>query len=434
MPFRVSHVHLSRVRRGSSRPRRGGAFVLVLAASLLVAVLGTAALLAARLEHRAIATGGDMAEARTNAWSAINVALLLIDQDPNWRTTYGNSNWPVDRTLGGGSFTIVASDPVDGNVGVGPSDPVLITGIGLKNKARHQIQVRLAPPYGSTPLKLLNTAAHSGVEVHVQSGGVGTLTLIGAPLSSNDFVTNDGTILGDVEAVNTVTNNGFIAGTTTVPVLVKEMPQSTVFEMYRDMATQLPFSGPIQNMVLAPNNNGYGGGLNPQGVYYIDTGGTNLVIDNARIHGTLVVKCAPGFVEVRNAAFMHPYRPDYPVLLVRGDARIRLDSELVVLDEVASGTNFNPFGAPYQVEDDLDLADTYPNEIRGLIHVSDKITISQTPRLRGVALAGNLIEALDDGLIIHDPSLYTNPPLGYTELDPAAPLKIVPWSWKQIVD
>ncbi len=432
MPFRVSHVSLLRFRRGSSRPRRGGAFVLVLAASLLVAVLGTAALLAARLEHRAIATGGDMAEARTHAWSAINVALLLIDQDPDWRNTYGNTSWPVDRTLGGGSFTIEASDPVDGDVEIGPSDPVLITGVGMKNKARHKIQVRLAPAYGSTPLKLLNTAAHSGVAVDV--GLTATLTLIGAPLSSNDFVTNDGTILGDVEAVITVTDNGFIGGTVTVPAPVKEMPRSTVFEMYRDMATQLPFSGPIQNMVLAPNHNGYGGGLNPQGVYYIDTGGSNLVIDNARIHGTLVVKCDPGFVDLTNAVFMHPYRPDYPVLVVSGEVRIHMDSGLIDLDESVSGTNFNPFGAVYEGGTDADLLDTYPNEIRGLIHVSETIRISQTPRLRGVALAGTLIEARDDGLIIHDPSLYTNPPLGYTELDTAAPLEIVPWSWKQIVD
>ncbi|MHC4108816.1 MAG: hypothetical protein ACYSTY_12090, partial [Planctomycetota bacterium] len=405
---------------GGHQLRRGGAFVLVLAASLLVTVLGTAALLAARLEHRAIASGDDMAEARTHAWSAINVALLLIDQDANWRTTYGNSNWPTDRTIGEGTFTIEASDPVDADVEVGPSDPVLITGIGLKNKARHKIQVRLAPPYGSTPLALLNTAAHSGVEVDVRTGA--TLTLIGASVSSNDFVTNESTILGDVETVNTVTNNGFISGTIsassvvgtgtpntpTFPgVPVKEMPQSTVFEMYQDMATQLPFSGAIRDMVLAPNHNGYGGGLNAEGVYYIDTGGLSISIDDARIHGTLVVNCAPGTVDVSDDVFMHPYRPDYPVLLVWGEARIRMDSHLIDLDEAASATNFNPFGAPYQGETDTDQLDTYPNEIRGLIHVSERIRISHGPRLRGVALVGNMLEVLDvDNLFIHDQSLY----------------------------
>ena len=109
------------------RNRRGSVYILILSASLLVAVIGISALTTARIQHRAAAGTDDLAEARGYARSALEIALQNISADPNWRTTYGNSNWPTNQPIGSGTYTIEAVDPQDGDVTTGNLDPIELT-------------------------------------------------------------------------------------------------------------------------------------------------------------------------------------------------------------------------------------------------------------------------------------------------------------------
>ena len=716
--------HVPRVRH------RGSAYVLVLSASLLVAVIGISALMAARIQHRAAAGTDDLAEARIYARSALEIALHHINNDPTWRTTYGNSNWPKNQPIGNGTYTIEAVDPADGDVTTGNLDPIELTGIGVRGMATQKIRVRLEAD--APPLAVLNTALHAETQVHVVketvngalievtgsgvlidyyalrakgstqdiyreatwhpwaivpvdanqvlegriedanldfflvghtlggakqsftyidpsvdvtptagawtsvnvsawvpagatgvivhvvgsdatgrfwglrkpgssdnitdmiytqdhlwamigvdanrvfeayiaatdmtlrlagytgagvtfftnaknksltalntwtdidisadttdtaigaiiqidgefneafgvrmkgstdnrikdarhawavigvdsaevfqgnitdlsmdfylvgyitqgavfktnaydisvtipaapfvdidistlTGSVATLTAFGAPVSADVDILNEGSIYGDVEAGSAITNLGTINGTQTVPVPDKAMPASTVVNTYIGLATVIPNPGSIDKQVLSPGNNPWGA-TDPDGVYYIDTLGGDLRIKGSRIHGTLVVKCGTGTVRLEDAVLLHPYRSDYPTLIVDGNLELLLDSSERPLSEAEWGVNFNPGGSLYKAVSNVNESDDYPNEVQGLIHVTGNLLMSRSSRVWGAIICEDTATCLQDTAVIHDPNLYANPPLGYTESAPGPPMTIVSGTWEQVVN
>ena len=99
--------------------------------------------------------------------------------------------------------------------------------------------------------------------------------------------------------------------------------------------------------------------------------------------------------------------------------------------ESAWGTNFNPAGAPYGGGTDEDQTDVYPNEVRGLVHVTGTLTLSETARIQGAIIAESAVTCGGAGEIVHNADLYQNPPLGY--LEPVV-MRISPGTWCQVVD
>jgi hypothetical protein len=188
---------------------------------------------------------------------------------------------------------------------------------------------------------------------------------------------------------------------------------------------QLPYSGSFDKDVLTPLCNTYGGGTAPDGLYYIDTLGNDLTIKGTRIHGTLVVDAVGKRVILDDAVFLRNYQADYPVLIVNGDLEVKHKSASKPLSESAWGTNFNPPGAPYQGGTDADQLDTYPNEVRGLVHATGNLKMDQTACVRGVVLCGGGVVCKNDHELVHDPSIAANPPDGYgtegtMEVDPTS--------------
>ena len=242
-------------------------------------------------------------------------------------------------------------------------------------------------------------------------------------------MTVSGGVLGDVEAA-TIINLGWISGTETVPAPAKDLPDAEVVQKYQDLAVTIPYVGSImETFVLTPTLNPWGA-ASPNGVYVIDTGGQNLVIRGARIWGTLIIRAHGGQVTIQDAVFMRPFRADYPTLIVDGDLKLDLKSDTDLLDEADWGGNFNPPGAPYLEAGDTDTDDTYPNELRGLIHVTDKLTLENYTHVNGVIICEGAATIKDSPTIVHDPSLVTNPPEGYT----TRKMQIAPGSWRQAVD
>ena len=286
------------------------------------------------------------------------------------------------------------------------------------------MQVTLVPY--QPPLEALAACVHSSGELKITSGKV--LTANGAPASTNGKLNVDGTVEGDVHAASR-DSGGTVAGTETVPAPEKSLPDAGVFEMYKSMATAIPYSGDFNEHVLAPGANTYGGGLNADGLYYIDAGDKDLKIKGTRILGTLVVDAKK--VTLDDAALLENYRSDYPVLIVNGNLELMLKTDELGLDEFAWTTNFNPAGAPYGGATDSDQADTYPNEIRGLVHAIGETTVKETTRVRGVVISENKVAFKGANEIVHNPDLYENPPLGYAE---QAGMRISPGTWCQVVD
>ncbi len=240
---------------------------------------------------------------------------------------------------------------------------------------------------------------------------------------------NDETIDGDAEA-NSIDSMKTITGTFNVPAAQKAMPDPNVISDYISKATVVPFTGDIDKQVLTPTYNPWGS-TNADGVYFIDTGDTDLVIKDTRILGTLIVRLGTKSLSLDNAVFIQNYRPDYPALIIEGDMEMKHHSFSETLSEAAKSTNYNPPGAPYQGQSDSDMMDEYPNEVQRLVYVTGLFKLSDTARVNGTIIGEVSVECANKNTIIHNPSLYTIPPEGYTYV---AGMKVSPESYKQIVD
>ncbi len=419
---------LSRTRRFPISGRRGSAYMIVLAAALVVATLGLGGLLALRSQYRAWRTLTDAAEARQNALSAIELGRLWISQDPHWRSNRGSGVWASNQPMASGSFTLEATDPLDGDLTNRPHDPVVLKAIGVKGPTRHIVQVTLtATP---EPLPALRCAAHTGGQLHVKDEKL--LIAAGSVYSTNAGLWNEGTIRASVEA-GYAQRVGIVTDTLTLGAPPKAFPDPGVPEMYARLGTTIAPGNLIEKVVLSPGQNPWGQ-RNAEGVYVVRTA-SDLTIRDTRIHGTLVVICPGKKVTLGNNLLIHPYRADYPSLIVDGNAVFQYEST-TRLSEKDISVNFNPIGSPFEGSEDADLADAYPSEVRGLVHVTGTAWLTNTAMIRGCLLcsAANTTDALVcDGTneIVYTSDLYTNPPQGYTS---AVKMLVQPGTWRQLVE
>ncbi len=404
------------------RFHRGSAYVAVLGSAMIVTVIGLSAMLAMRVQNRSAGWMQDVVKARTYAQCGVQWAFYQISSDEEWRTSRPNGQWVDGRAIHDGSFSVWVTDPSDGDLADSPRDPVLVQAAGYSGQARQLMSVEL--PADLQPLGALTSCLHAGGNVRVRAGK--SIALVGAPLSTNADVYNEGTINGDVQAA-TISRTGVITGAVTCPAPAKPLPYDDVFEMYRGIATNMFDPGTIDGVVISPGSNPFGLGLNGDGVYYIDTGGSDLLIKNTRIHGTLVVRCPGKKVTLDHRVLLHNYRSDYPVLVVYGSVELKLRSATENLDEASYG-NMNPPGSPYEGVSDLDIADVYPSEVRGLIHAREDVYLKESTLVRGVIVCEGAVDCDNDTRIVHNPDYATSPPMGYTY---AERMKIAPGSWKK---
>ena len=110
--------------RPKAHSRRGGIYVLVLGASILVTVIGVSAVALARIRTRVSSAELPAAKARFAAQSLIEVALLRIAGDSNWRSTYTSDTWTADEVVGDaiGAYKLV--DELDDDLDNDPTHPV----------------------------------------------------------------------------------------------------------------------------------------------------------------------------------------------------------------------------------------------------------------------------------------------------------------------
>lgn len=405
--------------------RAGSIYLHVLASSLLITILGLGALAAVRIQTRSVRLVRDAAEARACAVSAIELGLLQVKQNPNWRTERPNGTWFDNQTLGAGRFTLQGVDLEDGSLNDSVYEPVVLTGIGTKGTTRHKAQVTLVPVV--KPLAALSSCVVASGNIVISNGK--QMTVVGAPVTTNANLGNSGTIDGHAEG-QTANPPGVITGTLIVPGTIKPMPDASVFGSYVSKATVVPYAATIEKVVLAPGCNPLGPS-DPNGLYVINTAGGNITLRNCRIYGTLIILAGNHSVTLDDALFMQTYRPDFPVLLVEGNVSIRLKSVAGPLSEVTCNTNFNPAGAPYSGVTDTDKTDQYPNEIRGLIHIKGSLELRETTRMVGVVICEGAFSCQGTNTTVYDAGLYVNPPQGYTYVEG---MKVSPGSWRQVVD
>ena len=427
------------MRRSTDHQRRGSIYMAVLSGAMIVTVIGLSAIAVVRVQRRTAEGVNDFSEARLYAQSAIEMGLLWIDSDPDWRNTYSNGVWASNAPLGAGMITLSGTDPADGDLADSDRDSMLLTGVGVKGEARYKLQVGLYAEVRG--LSCLETSLHGDSYLEFDEAVVNSDQL----LSSNDYINeSDSTINADVEAVNSVSgSSGNYTGSITQGVPARDMPDTaTVFDHYKVHGTYIdPRDLPLvsgfrvmTDVVLSPASNPYGANVtNAEGIYVIDALNTYAIrFRNCRIVGTIVLLNASSVSRVSGGVNWAPALANYPALMVQGPLNLYHDG-LLPLDEAARGVNFNPNHTPYQSTWDFDTLDTYPSVIKGLIYVTGNVRIRDDPVVDGAIVAGSLGPCCSGVTLnlTYQPTYLDNPPPGF-----AAPARMViaPGTWRQVVD
>jgi hypothetical protein len=229
-------------------PRTGGVYVAVLGSAMIVALLGMCALIGQRIERRLVSNSADIRQAQLNASTAVELALLTMKQDSNWRSNYTNGNWFTNRSTGAGTCTVNVVDPIDGSLSNNPDDPVTVTGIGYSGQAEQRVKVTVDPK--KDPLSCLRSAVATGNNITLN----GNILRTNGLTTANQISATSSQVYGKVEATS-ITGSTYNGTTTTVTSEKRPtMPDWTsVFNYYRTNGTPLDINAIPQFPLYAPN-------------------------------------------------------------------------------------------------------------------------------------------------------------------------------------
>jgi hypothetical protein len=228
--------------------RTGGTYIAVLGTALMVALLGICALVGQRIQNRIVTASADIRQAELNANTAVELALLAMKQETNWRTARPNGNWFTNRSTGAGTCTVNVTDPVDGNLTNSSNDPVVVLGIGYYGDAQQRF--KLTVDAFQEPIASLRSAVAAGDSIALDADTLRTNGLI----TANSVSANSSQVYGNVEAV-TISGSTYNGTNTQInSARLPVMPNwSSVFEFYSTNGTQINFdslpSAPSTNFV-----------------------------------------------------------------------------------------------------------------------------------------------------------------------------------------
>ena len=409
--------------------RRGSMYVWVVSTSLMVSVIGIGSMSVVRLQRERADLEQNWSEAGLLAASGVEHACATLAYDRWWRDKYdaAEGSYGNEVPFGNGYWSWQLQDPVDSDLNDATGDPVRILGRGRVGNSVQACSVLAWP--GSTPLDALRTVIHARGTITNSY----VLDARGGPVSCNGTLRVwDGTVIGAAEA-DYVDAPWNVTGGATAPVPAKALPPKTVWEVYRSLATEIPFeslaNGSMANVLLTPQHNSLvPGATNPDGVYLISVPAyATLTIRNCRLEATLLVRLrdAGARLVMDTGVVWQPGRADFPALLAYFRSESSTSASLVCrgqLVESSCNVNFNPEAAPYFGNSDSDKTDTYTASLRGLFHLlrpyanyySNETTLHFTEKLKGCVLADGNVRIVGDSVIMAEPRLVSTPPLCYT--------------------
>lgn len=422
----------------SSHRRRGTLYAGVMMTATIVAMIGLSGLSVAHLGVRAVQRSKDADNAALLARSAIEECVRRIVDNNNWRTDFANNTeYPSPPlALNGGTISWRLVD-VDGSLSNNKADGVRIYGIGRAGGATYVESVLLLP--ADAGLTCLEAAYHSAGSVSVNASNTITTNQF---LSSNSAVNATALlakIAGGAQAVTTVSGN--VTGTKKNGMTPRKMPGNAVFDYYLangtwidiDTIPKVLLQNKISGQVLSPSLNPFSTTRNAEGIYVIDCQGQPLVIENSRILGTLVILNPGSTCIIQNSVRWDPVSPNYPALMVRGDAQFATSQ--AALDEGLLATNFNPPGAPYNGSSNGTKTDQFPSSIKGLVYVSGEFRLTlnlATPLFEGSVVSGSFVNDLTaSAKFNYRPTHFNYPPPGFSTGDDQKLMRIVPGTWQR---
>lgn len=140
------------------KQRRGAALYLtVLSNTLLVGLLGLAALTIVRIERRNSDSNSDMVKAQLASHAAIELTIYDIQNDASWRTNYTNNVESTAQAFGDGTLRWKLVD-ADADLSDDANDSVDVYGIGQVGTAIWVERCTLTPEAGPPQPNILTNA------------------------------------------------------------------------------------------------------------------------------------------------------------------------------------------------------------------------------------------------------------------------------------
>lgn len=368
--------------------RRGSVYFVVLATVTIVALLGTAGVLAQTRQRARADAALESAQAAALARSAIELGLARIMKDGDWRDTPGGGTWYKDTAPTGdprdGVFTLTVTGPDGAALGEEDNDPFELVGTGRVGSATRTAILPFEAETGYIPMDCLGVSVLSNNDLRIKFNA--GLHGNGIVASNNKVQASSAFVFADAEAANTVEGATYY-GNTTSNVPKRIMPtRDQMLSAYMALKPvvisrdALPTNGSeffLRRIVLSPGSNPFGTReTHPDGIYVIDMGDKDLIIEDVRIHGTLILIQPDNSSIVRGSVSISPAVEGYPSIIVT-EKDLNFAVTRAPLDEAKLGVNFNPVGSMVEGGEDTDMADSYPSMIEGIVY-SDKKLIFQT--------------------------------------------------------
>lgn len=427
---------------GSPRRRGSALYMMVLSTALIVSLLGFVGMTLVRIDRQEVVISSELLEARANARSAVELALRELANDPNWRNTYTDEVESTQFSLGTNGKGTVSwiLDDTDDDLTNGDVD-LRLKGVGRVGNTVQVSSVKLSGT--ATVLDSLQCSVYALGNMTQNSNSTTNL----GPFASDATISITGAVTGDVEG-DPVVITGSVSGTTTDPGPDRGMPSPTVWDTYLALATTIPYTSfplnPTDPNLREMDRNLIGATVNPygptdaDGVYYIQIpAGKQLTILDSRIHATLLIELGDGATfNTSQSCLWDPYAGNnYPCAIVKaaGSANFELKSSPSNLMEGSQPKfNFNPGGEPYDGITDNDKNDQYPSLMRGLYHVIGSgvhTTLSVDLDLTGVLVTEGTVTLGANIAVTVNPSIYSNPPLGYSATTGDIEPVMGTWQW-----
>lgn len=136
--------------------RRGGAYLAILGVAMLVSVIGMSALARVRIQLKEEAAIENGVAARLAARSAVDMALLAIYSNSNWRNDYLQDTWTSDTMIGVQTLSYKLYDEANASLKTDSTSPVRVYGRGQAGESTWIFSVLVQPPLPKAPPNLLS--------------------------------------------------------------------------------------------------------------------------------------------------------------------------------------------------------------------------------------------------------------------------------------
>lgn len=429
-------VHSRPSPRRTAPTRRGSIYVLALGASTLVVIAGLSVIAITRAQGRSADAERDSSEASLAARSGVEIAAASVNTITAWRTSMRN-NAPIGPlTIGRAQVTLFLTDESDADLANDPSQPVRTTAVARVGTSTRALSARLIP-VGNLGLDCLRASVVAGGTLSV----TGSTSISAGLLMCGTTLSNAAQLTADIEA-KSVTSTGFINGRVTTDVQAQTLPTDSVWDTYAARATVISYtnsSETIDRKLLSPASNPFGI-ANPAGIYRIDVpANKTLVLSRSRLQATLLVKLgAKATIALNEEVNWEPPSATQPILIIAGNMNsgVTLNLSAAALSESGHSINLNPPGSPYAGLSNTTSTDTYPSQLRGLIHVvgsSTSVSLQGSTRLTGCLIAAGDVSVSGTPTMATLPALLTTPPVGYTKATGII-MQIEPGSYQWVVD